>query len=116
VEKRSLTFQGKKKKKEQEQEKPTKARSYKSYICPICGKTVRRIHDHLAKSPHFLKSRPEQYRKMLGKSKLAEEQIVIVKLPIKKRPHPVSNLDESCEDNTNLNLNSMSTFKCSKGT
>ncbi|XP_047143968.1 uncharacterized protein LOC124817665 [Hydra vulgaris] len=43
----------------------TDQRIYSKYKCPICNKVVRRIHDHLYKSLHFLKNNLPLYYKML---------------------------------------------------
>ena len=44
-------------------------RNYQKHVCPICKKVVRRIHDHLYKSPHFLKKDLTKYRAMLEQKK-----------------------------------------------
>ena len=44
-------------------------RNYQKHVCPICKKVVRRIHDHLYKSPHFLKNDRTKYRAMLEQKK-----------------------------------------------
>ena len=75
----------------------------KMYICPTegCGKVVRRIHNHLHKSPHFLKENPKLYREMLN-TKIPLDECVKIKVPIHKikaSGHKISTIPSFQADN-----------------
>ena len=53
------------------------------YICPMCKAVVKRIHDHLYKSPHHLKNNPEKYREMLQLKEVFGDEIKIT-IPFKR--------------------------------
>lgn len=63
------------------------SRSYQSYECPLCKIKTNRIHDHLYRSPHFLKNNPKKYHECLKNKILCEESLAI-KLPVLTKKLP----------------------------
>ena len=59
-----------------------------------CGKTVKRIHDHLYKSPHFLKDNPEEYRAAL-EAKIECDEHITIKIPVKSKKEKEGNFQST---------------------
>nr|XP_047126787.1 uncharacterized protein LOC105850705 isoform X2 [Hydra vulgaris] len=47
-----------------------KSKNKTKYRCPICSIATKNIHDHLYRSPHYLKNNLPKYREMLSKKQL----------------------------------------------
>ncbi|XP_065640119.1 uncharacterized protein LOC136072738 isoform X2 [Hydra vulgaris] len=77
----------------------SEAKKTVKYVCPMCKAVVKRIHDHLYKSPHYLKNEPEKYREMLQK-KTIFEKVNHITVPLKHQQN--YNFQQSFDSNVSL--------------